>query len=447
MRHITRQFTLVALINSLVFASVSAYSAPSEACAYTPGSQQQNQQNTWNQNTQNAGYTWDQYGWRDDDRYGRDENEYDRRDDRRDDRSDQRGKNRGRGRDRRHDRDPRGAAAYAQDAVTYTSFQGQQMRMYPWVGRNVVILTPDERLNRRAMARIIDTMDAFYDQYQNLSRYTPRGGSQYANRLAIAVVPQSCDLGCSYAGANGVELMYDAFFALYRSAGTEKRLDPLPALPFDELARNFWPYRESLNYRGSDDENVVATGYSFYLRIRAAEALGVNHLQDRQSYIQLAQRYIENPRQNWYNTLRQGIGVTNGRDDAGRLFTGMMFAFEQEISSWRGENREKISNRFWNEVARMPAARNSQDAVDNFVMAASKAAGADLSPWFIDGWRWPVSQRTQEYLAAQYREVYGDQYGQYLADERGHRRRHDRDGQHDGQHGGQYDAYRRRQNR
>jgi hypothetical protein len=45
----------------------------------------------------------------------------------------------------------------------------------------------------------------------------------------------------------------------------------------------------------------------------------------------------------------------------------------------------------WKTVAARPAAATTQDAVDNFVIAASAAAAVDFGALFVDRWRWPVT--------------------------------------------------------
>jgi hypothetical protein len=50
----------------------------------------------------------------------------------------------------------------------------------------------------------------------------------------------------------------------------------------------------------------------------------------------------------------------------------------------------------------LPSAVTTQDAVDNFVVAASSAAGQDLVPLFKDRWRWPVSKGVIKDLSKQW---------------------------------------------
>lgn len=49
-------------------------------------------------------------------------------------------------------------------------------------------------------------------------------------------------------------------------------------------------------------------------------------------------------------------------------------------------------NKLWKAAEKRPAAKSTQDAVDNFIIAASQAAGKDLSEQFTK-WRWPLSEQ------------------------------------------------------
>jgi len=58
----------------------------------------------------------------------------------------------------------------------------------------------------------------------------------------------------------------------------------------------------------------------------------------------------------------------------------------------RAYGGEDFLRKFFRQVATRPSAVTTQDAVDNFVVAASSAADQDLAPLFKDQWRWPVSK-------------------------------------------------------
>ena len=56
----------------------------------------------------------------------------------------------------------------------------------------------------------------------------------------------------------------------------------------------------------------------------------------------------------------------------------------------RDHGGPKFLRALWHEAAQRPAARTTQDAVDNFILAASAAARQNLTDQFAQ-WRWPTS--------------------------------------------------------
>jgi hypothetical protein len=55
--------------------------------------------------------------------------------------------------------------------------------------------------------------------------------------------------------------------------------------------------------------------------------------------------------------------------------------------------------RLWQEAAQRLTAKSTQDAIDNFVLAASAAAQKDLTVLFSKDWRWPVSETARKAAA------------------------------------------------
>ena len=78
-----------------------------------------------------------------------------------------------------------------------------------------------------------------------------------------------------------------------------------------------------------------------------------------------------------------GLGATD-------LFAAFLFRLRRD----NGGN--KFIKALWHEVARRPKAATTQEAVDNFIIAASLAAGRDLTTQFTTQWRWPLSDGAKE---------------------------------------------------
>jgi hypothetical protein len=64
----------------------------------------------------------------------------------------------------------------------------------------------------------------------------------------------------------------------------------------------------------------------------------------------------------------------------------------------RDDGGETFLRNLWREAGLLLEARTTREASDNFVLAASKAAGRDLGGLFAGPWRWPVAQETRNRL-------------------------------------------------
>src|SRR5689334_9988260 len=65
-----------------------------------------------------------------------------------------------------------------QGLVSYTSFNGGSYTLKPWLGRNIVVLTPTGTgYQTNIMLRIITALDKAYDFYESATGYRPPGSS------------------------------------------------------------------------------------------------------------------------------------------------------------------------------------------------------------------------------------------------------------------------------
>ena len=96
--------------------------------------------------------------------------------------------------------------------------------------------------------------------------------------------------------------------------------------------------------------------------------------------------YVADPTLNWENTLKRNRAPANPLGLGGNdLFASFCFRL------CRDHGGPKYAARLWHAVGKRPVATTTQEAIDNFVVAASVAADKDLAPLFAHTWRWPVS--------------------------------------------------------
>ncbi|HYH14905.1 MAG TPA: PKD domain-containing protein [Flavisolibacter sp.] len=276
---------------------------------------------------------------------------------------------------------------------TYTSFNNQTLNLYSWEGDYVTILSSDPDLNKATMWKWVHTMDSVYLFYKEATGRTPATlpPTYINNRTTIADVPTTCGAGCGYLGATGIELQHTFFNNAYIALDQNNEYDQVV---FYEFGRNFWFYENKLAYKANDP---VTTGYAIFMRFMAMEATGVKGASfDNLSFdafkdtvIGLVDQYLANPSLTWENTLAIDRGVPNGFGSAADLFASFCFRLKRDYGG------DAFVQNIWKEAALRPDAVTTQDAVDNFFLAACAAANRNLTPVF-QNWRWPLSDAAIE---------------------------------------------------
>ena len=275
--------------------------------------------------------------------------------------------------------------------VDYTTFDGKQVRLFAWQGKRMAFLTKLDGLDQQQMTDLCDTFDRIYDFYRDATGRDPQKLKELNGLLTVAEVDQTCGAACGYLGATGVELTTGCFNDLdggYKTGGT---IDQAP--PY-EFGRNFWFYSPQLAYQTPVSDRSVVTGYAVFMRIAALDAIGAklgpfrdkSGAEFRAVMESLVDLYEADKTLTWENTLKVDAAPQN---PLGLNGTDLFASFCLRLA--RDNGGHDFVNRLWQAAGKRPVAQNTQDAVDNFIVAASQAAGKDLGPQFVDRWHWPLS--------------------------------------------------------
>ncbi len=274
--------------------------------------------------------------------------------------------------------------------VSYVSFDHSTLNLSAYPGRRVALLLPtDQTWNAAVVWAIVGRLDAAYDYYTSVTGHEPAGGSNYHGLDAIAVVPSTCGAGCGYLGAQGIELQSSYWQILYDGVAQHNQYDqPL----FYELGRNFWFLESKLAYLSPDDGGTVTTGFAVLNRFTSMDAAGVTggpfngiaFATFRANVHALVDSYEADPSLTWSNTLKVGAGIPGSYLGSTDLFA----SFVMRLADYFGPG---IYTHIWTQAATLPDRTSTQGAVDNFVLAASAAAGHNLTTLFGTTWRFPVS--------------------------------------------------------
>lgn len=294
--------------------------------------------------------------------------------------------------------------------VPYKSFEGAQLKLYPWVGARVALLTPDLTCAPTTIQTLLGTLDRAYDFYADATGRLPQPHLQYSGRTSIASVAKTCGAGCGYLGFTGIELMHSVFNSLCKQVKASGVYDQAV---FYELGRNFWFYGEQLEYKLGDDTGAITTGYAVGMRFLAMDTAGAvgaafgehSFNKFRGEILSLVDRLRADPALTWANTLKVGKAPGGGTISLGGtdLFASIFLRLH------RVHGPEWI-RAVWQKAALRPKAATTQAAVDNFVVAASQAAAVDLAPIFVGLWKFPVSEAVRTQLAGEFAVAEPDRY-------------------------------------
>ncbi len=275
-------------------------------------------------------------------------------------------------------------------AMSYVDFDGQTLSLVGHLGQHIALLVPPGSWDDVVVDRIVGRLDAAFAYYHSITGHAPSGGDLYKGLDEIAVVPSTCGAGCSYIGTNGIELLQSSWQELYDDVSSAGTFDQVL---FYEFGRNFWYLTPKLTYLAPDDDGTVTTGFAVLNRFTSMDAAGVTggpfygstvmpFSQLRSDVEALVDEYVQNPSLNWSNTLAVGQGVPGSNLGSTDLFASMVMRLAKYFGSG-------IYTHLWLDAENLPDAATTQQAVDNFMLAACAASGRNLSSLFAD-WRIPL---------------------------------------------------------
>jgi hypothetical protein len=277
--------------------------------------------------------------------------------------------------------------ALGQTQMTYTSFDGEELVRYAYVGDEIAVLVDSPDYDASVMNEIVATFDRAYDYYFQATGRHPATYFTYQGRATIAQVSSTCGAGCGYLGATGIEILDSTWSLLYEGVRDRGEFDQVV---FYELGRNFWFYESKIGLV-APDPNPIPTGFAVAMRFESMDAAGVDggpfngiDFNVFRSQVRgLIDEYLADEELNFNNTIRVGESPVGwGATD---LFASFYLRLADEFGL-------SFKRNFWKEVGALPDRNSTQDAVDNMAIAASLAADENLGSRFSQDWRWPVSQ-------------------------------------------------------
>lgn len=277
-------------------------------------------------------------------------------------------------------------------------------QMYPWAGTNLTFLTTTNNFDGAVMARFLQRLDGGWSLYRELTGRSPGLFKQLNGKPIIAAIPDAsltCGYGCGYIGATGIEV--GGFYASdYPLVKTDT--NAFAHYYFYEMGRNFYTF--------GDRHSAFITGYAVFMRyvcmdalkcvdndsgvrrvIEEAEALyAQSDLEFLKAFTTVAGLDEKAPR------LKRADGQWLHPSDQPVMYASAMLKLRKDCGG------DAWVKRFFAELVKCPKIKpeNREAALRqslNWFVAASCAARKDLSPLFVDRWRFPLSAEARQVMA------------------------------------------------
>jgi hypothetical protein len=280
--------------------------------------------------------------------------------------------------------------------VEYRDFKRNTHRLYPWEGRNIVLLTEAREHDPELIGRLVDIFDKTFDYFARVTGRKPNTYYAMNNKTTIAEVPETCGAGCGMIGATGVEMTRDSFAGHLEDL---QRDGQIRSLVMWEFGRNFFFYEGQMRYKSPDRIGIKNT-FAAVMRtlVFRDEQLPMQPfmVEVSESHDQDLDGYVADISSNFDNTLRINAGTGSSRDGGWKLMAAMIIRLHRDYGG------AKFNARFWQAMGRQPKAETTQDAIDNFARAACLAAEKNLTGLLRGPWKLPISDSVADAMLSEF---------------------------------------------
>ncbi len=289
--------------------------------------------------------------------------------------------------------------------------KNQSTWLFPWEGERVVLLTTTADLDPKTMAALVKRLDAAWKLCGELVGQSPNLIKQHNGKVTIAAVP---DLSFTFNVGNKFG------FGFYGSSGIEVAEFYGPQGDFERFRKDPERFPDHYFLLIGQNHSVALDRMSFATH---GSALLLRHIcmegakstdsetQARQSVVRYENAFAQSKAtfaESFFffgaktpRPLNDTDGKPFATGDLGLLFASCLLKIRQE----NGGN--EWVKRFYHHLSKCPPVGASQPnevasvangQLLNWVVAASLAAGKDLSPLFRDRWRFPFAPEVWQAL-------------------------------------------------
>ncbi len=279
--------------------------------------------------------------------------------------------------------------------------KNQSMKLFPWEGEQVVLLTTTADFDPKTMATFLKRLDVGWKLYADLVGQSPRPFKQHNGKVTFACVPDAsftCGAGCGYMGMTGIEIA--GFYRGFNGApGDYDTVHKDRELFFDyyfyEMGRNYYLFGDRIS--------LFSTGFPVAMRHVCMEDVKKWKDQDTST-------------RGWIDRFEEAFSKSNvsfeqafapfGAKAPFKLndingkpfeFADLTILYASGFLKLRKDNGgNEWVKQFHKHLFDCPPSSPSdisgaKGQLLNWVVAASLAAGKDLTPVFRDRWRFPLA--------------------------------------------------------
>lgn len=274
--------------------------------------------------------------------------------------------------------------------IEYISFQNNKELLYPWKGKNIIMLSQKNNLDTLIMSKWIKSLDRSYDYFKFVTGKDPKtfSNNYIFNLRTIAQVNSTCGAGCGYLGASGIEYLRSFFDVDYHRIKIGRGINHIP---FYEFGRNFWFYDEKLEYK--ENSGSIATGFAVFMRYKSMEnqsekftfeAISIDSMKNETK--SLYKNLINDTSYSWKKSVYDKGGFKGKFYNYGSsdIIASILFYLSDNYGD------SIYLKKLFSIVDTLPNARNTQSAIDNFIYASSSAANSNLI-CFFEAMKFPIS--------------------------------------------------------
>jgi hypothetical protein len=285
------------------------------------------------------------------------------------------------------------------DPVSYKAMypeRWQQKRtslnLFPWEGKHIVVLTTKKDLDPEIMRIFVDRLDAGWELYGNLVKSPPGEYELVRGKVPVAMVPDAsytCGIGCGNVGATGIEIA--GFYRDHFGGPGDYDLVKRNRKVFQHYY--FFEFGRNWNSPGRRHSHF-GTGYAVLMRYVCLDTLGyVDEDKKTRTAIERGEEIFANSKDSFIDAFFNPQVKTNKPLDLNGMYASMMLKLHRE----NGGN--EWLKRYFDYLFECPEFNGPRPQILNWVICASCAAKKDLTPLFVDRWRFPIPRASRQVLS------------------------------------------------